>query len=150
MSKGEAAAAKQAEVGQSTQLHRTYFPSILSSFNTSNGPLRTARTYFVARKKAERDALLAQEEATTSTKKSAPKAGSKKKDTKPLPQGGILAGSFSTNDPLGLRKGVGEDGEEVKVTELSAMGVEDMLEALEVVNQKTDKDTLGAKVSFRG
>lgn len=53
--------------------------------------------------------------------------------------------SFSTNDPLGLR-GSGLDGEEV--TELSAQGIEGMLEALEIVNQRTDKEALGAKVSY--
>ena len=34
------------------------------------------------------------------------------------------------------------------MVELSALGVEGMLEALEIVNQRTDKEALGAKVSF--
>lgn len=34
------------------------------------------------------------------------------------------------------------------MTELSATGIEGMIEALELVNQKTDKDAVGAKVSF--
>ena len=34
----------------------------------------------------------------------------------------------------------------VEVEELSAMGVEGMLEALEIVNQRTDREALGAKV----
>lgn len=56
-------------------------------------------------------------------------------------------------DPLGLRKadrneeengghGGGDGGE----GELSAVGLEGMLEALEVANQRTDRETLGAKV----
>jgi hypothetical protein len=46
-------------------------------------------------------------------------------------------------DPLNLRSGRDEDK---PVEELSATGIEGMLEALEVANQKTDKQTLGAKV----
>jgi hypothetical protein len=107
----------------------------------------------VARKKQEREALLAAEEAALPSKpKAAPKAGS---STKKKPDSGILApaagkgiASFTTNDPLGLRgSGLGNDpGEDVP--ELSARGVEDMLEALELVNQRTDKDALGAKVGL--
>lgn len=99
-----------------------------------------------ARKKAERDALLAAEEAAAPAKtKAAPKAGGKKKAAADKPTGGILASSFSVNDPLGLRKEPG--AEDQPVAELSATGVEDMLEAMELVNQKTDKDAMGAKVS---
>ena len=101
-----------------------------------------------ARKKAEREALLAAEEAGTTTKKAAPKAGQKKKDKGvTLPPGGIIASSFSTGDDLGVRKTKGADGEPEKVTELSATGIEGMIEALELVNQRTDKDAVGAKVS---
>jgi hypothetical protein len=60
----------------------------------------------------------------------------------PVPTGAGIAG-FTTLDPLGLRKGGLEQDE---ITELSATGVEGMLEALEVVNQKTDKQAMGAKV----
>lgn len=43
---------------------------------------------------------------------------------------------------------MGADGEPEKITELSATGIDEMLEALEIVNQKTDKGALGAKVSL--
>ena len=65
-----------------------------------------------------------------------------------LPPGGIIASSFSTGDDLGVRRAKGPDGEPEKVTELSATGIEGMIEALELVNQKTDKDAVGAKVSL--
>lgn len=81
------------------------------------------------------------------TKKVAPKAGQKKKEPKQLAPGGIISGNFSTDDPLGLRKTKGPDGEDMPIPELSATGIDGMLEALELVNQKTDKDTIGAKVS---
>jgi len=100
----------------------------------------------IARKKAEKDALLAAEEASLPTKKAAPKAGQKKKEPKQLAPGGIISGNFSTDDPLGLRKAKGPNGEDEPVVELSATGIDGMLEALELVNQKTDKDTVGAKV----
>lgn len=103
----------------------------------------------LARKKAEREALLAAEEASLPSKpKSAPKAGSSKKKADSgilAPAAGKGVASFSTNDPLGLR-GSGLDGEDA-VPELSAQGIEGMLEAMEIVNQKTDKEALGAKVS---
>lgn len=109
---------------------------------------RTSSDACVARKKAEKDALLAAEEASLPNKaKSAPKAGAKKKAGDKLPPGGIIATTFSTDDPLGLRKLKGPDGQDVKIDELSADGLDQMLEALEIVNQKTDKDALGAKVS---
>ena len=101
-----------------------------------------------ARKKAEKEALLAAEEAALPTKKVAPKAGQKKKEQKQLAPGGIISGSFSTGDPLGLGRAKGADGQDEPVTELSATGIDGMLEALELVNQKTDKDTIGAKVSW--
>jgi hypothetical protein len=82
------------------------------------------------------------------TKKAAPKAGQKKKEQKQLPPGGIISGNFSTGDSLGLGRAKGADGEDVPITELSATGIDGMLEALELVNQKTDKDTIGAKVSW--
>lgn len=113
-----------------------------------------AYTDEVARKKQEREALLAAEEASLPSKpKSAPKAGSSKKKV----DSGILApaagkgiASFTTNDPLGLRgSGLGDDPGEA-APELSARGVEEMLEALEVVNQRTDKQAMGAKVCLSG
>lgn len=49
---------------------------------------------------------------------------------------------------MGLRKARDVDGELEEAQELSAMGLEGMLEALEVVNQRTDRETLGAKVGI--
>lgn len=102
---------------------------------------------FPARKKAEREALLAAEEATLTTKKAAPKAGAKKKPAAtlaPAPGKGAAHLDFTNNDPLGLRR---SDNPE-PVAELSATGIDGMLEALELVNQKTDKETMGAKVGL--
>ena len=48
------------------------------------------------------------------------------------------------SDPLGLRKPKGAEDEEV--AELSATGLEAMMEAMEVVNAKTDKQSMGTKV----
>ena len=48
------------------------------------------------------------------------------------------------SDPLGLRKPKG--GEDEEVAELSATGLEAMMEAMEVVNAKTDKQSMGTKV----
>ncbi|EIW70097.1 hypothetical protein TREMEDRAFT_68480 [Tremella mesenterica DSM 1558] len=115
----------------------------------SKGEVAAAKAAEQARKKAEKEALIAAEEASISSKpKSAPKAGSSKKkpasDT--LKATGTGLAGFSVADPLGLRK---QGVEEEQVTELSATGIEDMLEALEVVNAKTDKDAMGAKRRFK-
>jgi len=101
-----------------------------------------------ARNKAEREALLAAEESSLPSKpKSALKAGAKKKPPSDIPKatGAGLAG-FGLDDPMGLRTAKGEDGEVVEGGELSATGVQGMLEAMEIVNQRTDRETLGAKV----
>ena len=104
----------------------------------------------IARKKAEREALLAQEEASITTKKAAPKAGAKKKapaaSLGPLPGKGAASLNFQGDDPLGLRSRKNDDA--APSLELSATGIEDMLEALEVVNQKTDKESMGAKAGL--
>lgn len=101
-----------------------------------------------ARKKAEREAFLASEEASLPSKaKSAPKAGAaKKKPADKLVATGTGVAGFSVNDPLNLRKTKGPDGEPEEIKELSAKGIDEMLEALELVNQKTDKATVGSKV----
>jgi hypothetical protein len=98
----------------------------------------------VAKKKADKEALLAAEEASLPSKpKSAPKAGSKKAaSASSKPVGGGIS-NFSIDDPLNLRSGRDEDK---PVEEFGATGVEGMLEALEVVNQRTDKQAMGAKV----
>ena len=103
----------------------------------------------IARKKAEREAMLAAEEASLPTKtKAAPKAGTKKKadKDKPLAATGAGIAAYGLNDPLGLRAVKGEDGEPEPITEFSANEIEGMLEAMELVNQKTNKDAMGAKV----
>lgn len=90
---------------------------------------------------------MAEEEASAPSKvKSAPKAGSsKKKVDKPLGPGvGGGVAAYSILDPLGLRR---SDDPEQQVSELSATGVEQMLEAMELVQQKTDNEAMGAKVS---
>lgn len=101
----------------------------------------------IARKKAEREALLAAEEASLQSKgKAAPKAGAKKKPADKLVATGTGVAGYSVSDPLNLRKAKGPDGEPEEVKELSAKGIDEMLEALELVNQKTDKATVGSKV----
>ncbi|WOO82071.1 Coiled-coil domain-containing protein [Vanrija pseudolonga] len=111
---------------------------------TSKAELEAVKKAELAAKKAERDALLAAEEASAPTKKAAPKAGDKKKKegTFAKSNGGIAA-AFKTDDPLGLRH-----DEERAVPELSAVGIDQMLEALELANAKTDADAVGAKASL--
>lgn len=53
---------------------------------------------------------------------------------------------FNLDDPLNLRKARGEEGGDPE-GELSATGLDQMLEAMELINQKTDNEALGAKVS---
>ena len=116
---------------------------MLSKGQTGDGDrkARQAKLTDIAKKKAEKEALLAAEEASLPSKpKSAPKAGSKKPAAKPV-GGGIS--NFSIDDPLNLRSGRDEN---MPIEEFGATGVEGMLEALEVVNQKTDKQAMGAKV----
>ncbi|KAK1923244.1 hypothetical protein DB88DRAFT_341722 [Papiliotrema laurentii] len=117
------------------------------SKGVSKSEVAAAKQAELARKKAEREALLAAEEASTSTKKAAPKAGQKKKE-KTLPPGGIIASSFSTHDPLGLRTAKGADGEPEKVPELTATGIEEMLEVMDLINEKTTKEAVGAKAGL--
>jgi hypothetical protein len=111
----------------------------------------------LARKKAEKEALLAAEEASLPSKpKSAPKAGSKSKSSSSknnnnigsgmvIPPGGGVA-MFNLDDPLNLRRNRDADGGGDGPDELSATGLEQMIEAMELINQKTDNESLGAKV----
>ncbi|KGB77498.1 hypothetical protein I307_03360 [Cryptococcus deuterogattii 99/473] len=117
---------------------------------TSKADVAAAKAAEAARKKAEREALLASEEASLPSKaKSAPKAGAaKKKPVDKLVASGTGVAGFSVNDPLNLRKAKGPDGEPEEVKELSAKGIDEMLEALELVNQKTDKATVGSKAEI--
>lgn len=105
--------------------------------------MAAAKQAEAAAKKAEREALLAAEEASLPTKKAAPKAGQKKK-----PAAGGFAktnagvSAFRTDDPQGLRRDPDRE-----VQSLTAVGVDEMLEALEIVNEKTDKSSQGTKAA---
>ncbi|WWC72631.1 uncharacterized protein I206_106595 [Kwoniella pini CBS 10737] len=106
-----------------------------------------------ARKKAEKEALLAAEEASLPSKvKSAPKAGSstkkKQNNNDNLIKTGTGVAGYGLNDPLGNRRIKNEFGELEETPELSAQGLDEMLEAMELVNQKTDKASLGAKAAI--
>ncbi|WRT70754.1 uncharacterized protein IL334_007753 [Kwoniella shivajii] len=110
-----------------------------------------------ARKKAEKDALLAAEEASLPSKvKSAPKAGSgsgssaskKKNNNDVLVKTGTGVAGYGLSDPSGHRRAKDEFGELEETVELSAKGIDEMLEAMELVNQRTDKATLGAKAAI--
>lgn len=97
----------------------------------------------LAAKKAERDRLLAEEEAAAPVKKKAPSAKDKKAaaEAKLKAQNASIVAAFRTDDPTGVRR-----DEDRKVDELSAVGIEGMLEALEVVNAKTSDQAMGSKV----
>ncbi|OWZ66325.1 hypothetical protein AYX14_05999 [Cryptococcus neoformans] len=119
------------------------------SKGASKADAAAAKAAEAARKKAEREALLAAEEASLPSKgKAAPKAGAKKKLADKLVATGTGVAGYSVNDPLNLRKAKGPDGEPEEVKELSAKGIDEMLEALELVNQKTDKATVGSKAEI--
>ncbi|WVN89814.1 uncharacterized protein L203_105044 [Cryptococcus depauperatus CBS 7841] len=115
----------------------------------SKADVAAAKAAEQARKKAEKEALLAAEEASLPSKsKAAPKAGAKKKPADKFTPTGMGVSGYTVNDPLGLRKTKGDDGESEEVKELSAKGIDEMLEAMEVVNQKTDKAAVGAKAEM--
>ncbi|WWC92365.1 uncharacterized protein L201_007322 [Kwoniella dendrophila CBS 6074] len=125
--------------------------------NNSKADAASQKAAEAARKKAEKEALLAAEEASLPSKstKSAPKAGAgggggiKKKSGGDgiIKMGSGIAG-YGLNDPLGHRKAKNEFGELEETPELSAQGIDEMLEAMELVNQKTDKASLGAKAAI--
>lgn len=105
--------------------------------SSSKADVEAAKKAEAAAKKAEREALLAAEEASLPSKvKAAPKAKGKGSAVKT--NAGVAA--YRTDDTLGVRR----DADRV-VPELSAVGIEDMLEALEVVNERTDDQALGAQ-----
>ncbi|OCF54661.1 hypothetical protein L486_07793 [Kwoniella mangroviensis CBS 10435] len=103
--------------------------------NNSKADAAANKAAEAARKKAEKDALLAAEEASLPTKaKSAPKAsGSKvKKNNDVLVKTGSGVAGYGLNDPMGHRRAKNEFGELEEVPELSAQGLEEMLEAMEL------------------
>ncbi|WVR08651.1 hypothetical protein IAU60_005709 [Kwoniella sp. DSM 27419] len=103
-----------------------------------------------ARKKAEREALLAAEEASLPSKaKAAPKAGAKKKPpTNDFIKTGAGVAGYGLNDPMGHRKAKDEFGQLEMPAEYSAKGIDEMLEAMELVNAKTDKAAMGSKAAI--
>ena len=94
-------------------------------------------------RKAETARLLAEEEATASSKKTSPnKGGNKKKDTKPAGPGALSAGDvLDTVSP----KETSEEAPEVE--SFSATGIDNALDLLEVVNAKTDKASVGQQAA---
>lgn len=107
----------------------------------SKAEAEAAKKAEAAAKKAEREALLAAEEASLPTKKKAPSAKDKKAAASAFKTNAGIA-AFRTDDSAGLRR-----DPDRKIDELSAVGIEGMLEAMEIVNTKTDNQALGAKVS---
>ncbi|BEJ15059.1 hypothetical protein CspHIS471_0408260 [Cutaneotrichosporon sp. HIS471] len=112
------------------------------SKGASKADVEAAKKSEAAAKKADRDRLLAEEEAAAPVKKKAPSAKDKKiaAEAKLKAQNISIAAAFRTDDPAGLRR-----DEDRKVDELSATGIEGMLEALEVVNAKTSDQAMGSK-----
>lgn len=117
---------------------------LMQGKGASKADMEAAKKAELAAKKAERDRLLAEEEASAPVKKKAPSAKDKKAaaEAKLKAQNASIAAVFRTDDPMGVRR-----DEDRKVDELSAVGIEGMLEALEVVNAKTSDEAMGSKVS---
>jgi beta-glucosidase-like glycosyl hydrolase len=106
------------------------------------------------RKKREKEALLKAEEESlpSKPKATAKKAGTgaakKKESIRPAGPGAIAAGGGIGGIPLDDEKKSGKNTpEETPEVHLAATGIDSMLEALELVNARTDKEALGAKVS---
>lgn len=105
------------------------------------------------RKKREKEALLKAEEESlpSKPKATAKKAGTgaakKKEPIRPAGPGAIAAGGGLAGIPLDDEKKSGKNTpEEAAEVHLAATGIDSMLEALELVNARTDKEALGAKV----
>lgn len=83
-------------------------------------------------------------------KKAGMGAAKKKEPIRPAGPGAIAAGGglggISLDDEKKSGKNTPEEAAEVH---LAATGIDSMLEALELVNARTDKEALGAKVSTR-
>jgi len=91
-------------------------------------------------RKAEVARLLAEEEASVSVKKPAPKAGKKKE--KPAGPGAIAAGG-----EIGEEQKKGEREEVEEVPSFAATGIDNALELLDVVTAKTDKASVGQQAA---
>lgn len=108
------------------------------------------------RKKAEKARLLAEEEASLPSKPvakgGAKKSGDKKKDVRPAGPGAIAAGGGLGSSATGS----GSSTPDVKKTgfepepevHIKATGLDNMLEALEIVNAKGDKANIGAQAGL--
>ncbi|KAI0263739.1 hypothetical protein BC834DRAFT_971111 [Gloeopeniophorella convolvens] len=103
-------------------------------------------------RKAENARLLAEEEASTSLKKAAPKAGAKKA-TKPAPKpagpGAIAAGGeLEAASPTPATPEDSKDSEGPREVEsYAATGIDNALELLEVVTAKVDKASIGTQAA---
>ncbi|GHJ89636.1 hypothetical protein NliqN6_6038 [Naganishia liquefaciens] len=107
------------------------------------------------RKKREKEALLKAEEESMPSK---PKGGAKKAGTgaakkkepiRPAGPGAIAAGGGLAGISLDNEKKSGKNTpEEPAEVHLAATGIDSMLEALELVNARTDKEALGAKAGL--
>ncbi|KAJ9099924.1 hypothetical protein QFC21_003929 [Naganishia friedmannii] len=107
------------------------------------------------RKKREKEALLKAEEESlpskpkATVKKAGAGAAKKKEPIRPAGPGAIAAGGGISGIPLDDGKKSGQDTpEEAAEVHLAATGIDQMLEALELVNARTDKEALGAKAGL--
>ncbi|EJC97582.1 DUF1014-domain-containing protein [Fomitiporia mediterranea MF3/22] len=105
--------------------------------------------------KAEREKLLAEEEASASAKpKPTPKAGAKKKaaaagaSAKPAGPGALAAGGGLAAVPLSPKESVddGKGGQE-EAESFAATGIDDAIAMMEVVTAKKDKASMGQQAA---
>lgn len=98
-------------------------------------------------RKAENARLLAEEEATTTSKKPTPKAGSKKAASaqpKPAGPGAIAAGGAPAIAPaLSTQSSSKNVGETEEIESFAATGIDNALDLMDVVTAKMDKASVG-------
>jgi hypothetical protein len=83
------------------------------------------------------------------TAKKAGTGAKKKEPIRPAGPGALAAGGGLASVPVDEARTSGKDTpEEAAEVHLAATGIDQMLEALELVNARTDKEALGAKVRF--
>lgn len=98
-------------------------------------------------RKAENARLLAEEEASTPSKKTAPKAGAKKstpKSPKPAGPGAIAAGGGIGGAPEKERE---KSAPPEEPESFAATGIDNALDLLEVVTAKMDKASVGQRAA---
>ncbi len=123
--------------------------------SNSKADAAKAKAAEAERKKAEKAALLAAEEASlpskpkpqvtgaAAKKKAAPTQKAKEKESiRPAGPGALAAGGGLASVDVNKE----EDKDEEGTVHLAATGLDNMLEALELVHAKTDKSSLGSKV----